>query len=733
MDYIISHITIILLVGGLLLFRRRMSNQKWSASRYAVLGMYLFAIFVTIIFLSNYNQDLFIFFPVYYLFFVYSIFNENNQSDLEKSSNMYKMLMDNSDEIICQYSIKGRLLFANTATTRIFEYTTEELQQIGFRKLFPSNDIKFILNKIREMRDDKKPKSLRISIISKSQNIYYLNSTLIPVLENGTISAFQIMAHDVTNELRMINQAQFLASVITESKAPIFIFNENGEITVWNRGIEELTDKDRSRAVGKLYNEIFPNIPDIMLETVINGGFFHTETLVHHKDISVPVALSVYQVKAEGQGSSFAVFLQDLSQQKLLEDKLMQNQRMEALGRLAGGVAHDFNNILTIVSGNAMILKKSGTVPETMEPYLNALIKSTKKGANLTSQLLTFSRKQPFTPQKTNLPDLVYDAINLISNVGWDDIQTDISIEPNLPEIWLDPGRMQQVLMNLCVNARDAMPDGGRLFIRCERSDRKFQDMLPTDTDAIPDLYVTISIKDTGCGMDETTIRKIFEPFFTTKEISKGTGLGLANVHGIIKQHHGWIDVESTLGKGSTFRIYMPTSKIISESKSIPIIGTKDYSIISHSSIEDDDPQSVVNSLSEKLKGEETILFIDNETLIQFAGQATLEKYGYNVLSVSTYSESENMILDNNIKIDAIVLEWSESGQSESKILPFIKNKNIKIPIILQCDNLDKKVRNELRGYGVVVFLQKPFIPEVLVAEVRNLLDSGKEKNSILA
>jgi len=282
---------------------------------------------------------------------------------------------------------------------------------------------------------------------------------------------------------------------------------------------------------------------------------------VFHKQVVMVKAHS-----ADGTVVGHHCFMKDISERKRADDELRQAQehlrqaqKLEAIGRLAGGIAHDFNNLLTVINGYSEILLSNGRTDEVSRRLLGQVKKSGERAATLTQQLLAFSRKAVIQPVVLDLNPVVKDAEKMLRRLIGEDIELRTELEPGLGAIRADRGQIDQILLNLAVNARDAMPKGGSISVRTRNI------ILGPDHDGhievVPGPYVLLQVTDSGCGMDESTRARIFEPFFTTKEVGKGTGLGLATVYGIVKQNDGYIEVASVPGTGATFRIYLPRTQ----------------------------------------------------------------------------------------------------------------------------------------------------------------------------
>ena len=260
---------------------------------------------------------------------------------------------------------------------------------------------------------------------------------------------------------------------------------------------------------------------------------------------------------SQGKPNGILAVTRDISKRKSLEKQLFQAQKMEAIARLAGGVAHDFNNFLMVVMSYTDLILKDFPAEHPLQRYAQEILLAAEQASSLTRQLLAFSRKQVIQPEILNLNQLITVLEKLLRRLIPEDIEMDIRLDPQLENIKADPGQMEQVLMNLVINARDALPQGGKIQIRTEGV---FLDQVygQSHPGVEPGFYVKLTVSDNGVGMDQDTLERIFEPFFSTKGQDQGTGLGLATVHGIVKQHHGHITVSSSLGEGTTFEIYLP-------------------------------------------------------------------------------------------------------------------------------------------------------------------------------
>lgn len=387
----------------------------------------------------------------------------------------------------------------------------------------------------------------------------------------------------------------------------------------------------------------------------------------------------------------------DVTERLHLEEQLRNAQQLEAIGRLAGGVAHDFNNILSIIMGHAELLLASG-VEERLRNGLEQMRRAAERAASLTQQLLAFSRKQVLQPKVLDLNEKVADVEKMLSRVIGEDIELIASLHPSLTAVKADPGQIEQVLINLAVNARDAMPQGGRLAM--ETSNLEIGTEQARDLDVTPGKYAMLKVSDTGSGMDADTVAHVFEPFFTTKPIGKGTGLGLSTVYGIVKQSGGGIRVESEPSRGTVFRIYLPAT-------------------------EDDRSRSNTHfRQSQVAGGEETILITEDEPDLRELTRIFLESYGYRVLSAGS-AEQAIQVSDQfgepiHLLLTDVIMPGISGRQLAEKIL--IKRPKTKILYMTGYTD-DMVVQHKVLEPGVQL-LQKPFSKAELALKVRATLDS---------
>jgi CheY-like chemotaxis protein len=368
---------------------------------------------------------------------------------------------------------------------------------------------------------------------------------------------------------------------------------------------------------------------------------------------------------------------------------------MEAIGRLAGGVAHDFNNLLTVITGYTQMVLDGFESDHPMRSYVEEIVRASDSAAALTNQLLAFSRRQIVTPQVLDLNTLVRGMDNLLHRLIGEDIDLVTTLAPDLPRVKVDAGQFQQVLMNLAVNARDAMPEGGTMTIVTSTAvvDEPGPEEVPSGA------YVLLAVTDTGRGMSEDTRRRIFEPFFTTKSRGKGTGLGLSTVYGIVKQAGGEVTVESQIGTGTTFRIHLPALE------RAVAAGVEAGAAI------------------ERKTGTETVLLVEDEGGLRKLVREVLENCGYTVLQAANCQEALSLSEAYSGPIHLCLTDMIMPGMSGREMASRVTQLRPRIKVLYMSGHTDHSILPRGTKDAGTAFLQKPFTPDVLLARVREVLD----------
>jgi signal transduction histidine kinase/ActR/RegA family two-component response regulator len=383
-----------------------------------------------------------------------------------------------------------------------------------------------------------------------------------------------------------------------------------------------------------------------------------------------------------------------------LGEQLRQSQKMESIGQLAAGVAHDFNNMLTIIQGHtSSLLKREMLPPQILDP-IQAIYFATERAAGLTRQLLMFSRKNVMQVKPLDLREVVDNMVRMLQRLFGETIKLELELPDELPLVEGDVGMIEQVVMNIGVNARDAMPQGGRLVICLEAVavDAAHVEVCPQ---ARAGSFVRLRMRDTGAGMDAATRAHLFEPFFTTKEVGKGAGLGLATVYGIVRQHEGWIEVESEPGQGATFDVFFPTTTLTAQTV-----------------VETPGPASYVKG------GSETIFLVEDEAILRQMARDVLEGYGYRILEASTGKEALDMWRLAGGKIDLLLTDMiMPDGISGAELAKRLQSGQPHLKVVFTSGYTANEVNAEMLAKTHARFLQKPYTEDVLAKTVREALD----------
>ncbi len=426
---------------------------------------------------------------------------------------------------------------------------------------------------------------------------------------------------------------------------------------------------------------------DIYEETMTAAGITRTYL----------VTRSVYR-DAEGKVAGVIGISHDITELKRLEEQFRQAQKMEAVGRLAGGIAHDFNNLLTVINGCSELVFNSLSADDTVRQLLGEIRKAGERAANLTRQLLAFSRKQVLQPRIVNVRTLLGELHKLLKRLIGEDIELVLSLNPVVGPAKVDPGQFEQAIINLVVNARDAMPYSGQIVIQLQTAviDAAYAAQRP---DVRPGGYVLVAVSDSGVGMDEATKVRIFEPFFTTKEPGKGTGLGLAMVYGFVKQSGGHIEVYSEPGHGTAFKIYLPRA----DETTLPTSGPADLTMP---------------------KGSETVLLVEDEDAVRTLAKLVLQSHGYNVLEARDGREAIGIAQQHGDRVHMLVTDLVMPRMSGRQLADVLTRLRPNLRILFMSGYTDEAIVRQGALDPGVAFLQKPFSPIALARKVREVLDS---------
>jgi len=523
----------------------------------------------------------------------------------------------------------------------------------------------------------------------------------------GRPSALVIVS-DITEHQTSDETIRRLTFAVDQSPASVVVTDLQGNIEYVNRRFTEITGYDAAEVQGKnpriLRSGLTP--PELYQElwaTILAGRKWSGVVQNRRKDgVLYWEAATISPIRDDaGTVTNFVEIAQDVTDQRLLEEQFRQAQKMEAVGRLAGGVAHDFNNLLSVITACTELVLEDLGASDPRREDLEEVRKAAVQAATLTRQLLAFSRQQVLQPKVLDLNEVVGSAEKMLRRLIGEDVSLTTVLGPALGSVKADQGQLEQVIMNLAVNARDAMPDGGKFTIATSavHLDAEYAS---EHSPVTPGDYVLLAISDTGVGMDANTQRRIFEPFFTTKEKGKGTGLGLATVYGIVKQSGGFIWLYSEPGHGTTFKIYLPRVDT-------PVGG------------EPEPPVTV-----ESLRGTETVLIAEDSDAVRKVARAVLERHGYTVLDASNGPAALEVAIWHSAPIHLLLTDVIMPEMSGRELADRLTELRPDVRVLYFSGYTDDAiVRHGVLEEGIA-YLEKPFTPDKLAHKVREVLDAGK-------
>ena len=536
-------------------------------------------------------------------------------------------------------------------------------------------------------------------------SVGWLRTNKVPLHDkDGRVIGVLGTYEDVTELKRMDEKVRQLSRAVEQSPVSIVITNKDGNIEYINRKFTEVTGYSFSEALGKnsralelveLPEEVFQQMWECLRNSQEWRGEFHSRKKNGELFWEFCVISPIFN--AAGDITHYLAVKEDITERKQLEEQLRQSQKMEAFGQLAGGVAHDFNNLLTIIQGNVTLLQDSASPDQA--GGLVEIAKAAERAANLTRQLLTFSRRQVFQPKPLDLNEVVANTSKMLQRIIGEHIGLETHFAPGGAPIQADRTMMEQILINLAVNSRDAMAKGGRLVIQTATVALSEADA-EANPKARPGSFIRLTVSDTGSGMAPETMKHIFEPFFTTKEVGKGTGLGLATVFGIVAQHYGWIEVESQLNSGTTFRIHLP--RLAESEKS----------------------QTEFTHAPEVRGGKETILLVEDEEPVRSLARAVLEQKGYHIIEAASGQSALELWQQHRNTIDLLLTDMvMPGGVSGQELAAQLRAEKPGLKIIYSSGYTDEMLGENSPLRDNPNFMEKPFSPHKLLQHVRDCLD----------
>ena len=630
---------------------------------------------------------------------------------LSLSEKKYRSFIENAPVAMYTINTKGEFTYGNKKLLELTGYKKKDWLDKHFQPMIYPEDLELVMNKVQERMAGKgttDPYEIRIFHSSGKIMWIKINSTLIYETDEQGVNkpvGIQSFVEDVTDRKlaeESLRESEKRFRTLVENAADAFFLNTmDGKIIDVNSRACESLGYTREQLLSMTLSDIGIEIKNDHHNIhsggkLISGKPVTIEGTHRRKDGTIfPVEIQFAPVSVAG-GNFLLGLARDISQRRELEEQLRQSHKMESIGTLAGGIAHDFNNILGIILGNTELAIDD--VPEWNPTRLNLdeIRIATLRAKDVVRQLLSFARKTKLEKKPINIIPIIEESLKLLRS----SISTSVEIRQNIPEcvdtILADPTQINQVLINLCTNADHAMPDGGILEISLKNIELD-EDRAAQYPDLKPGRYVSLMVSDTGLGISQEKMDRIFDPYFTTKEVDKGTGMGLAVVHGIVKGHNGLIAVESELGKGATFSIYFP----VVEKKTV-----------------------VETETDEKLPaGNERVLFIDDEESIVKLTRLRLERLGYKVEATTSPIEALALFNSRPDKFDLVITDLTMPKMTGDKLAEEILNIRPRIPIIICTGFSDKIDEKSAKSMGAADYIDKPLDKRDFALKVRKALD----------
>ena len=613
----------------------------------------------------------------------------------------------------------GNTIYMSPAVQRTLGRSPLEVEGAsGFEHVHPDDLARLAAILAEVVARPTQPVSYEIRVIHVDGSIHWMEATATNFLDDPAIRAICTNFRDITERKRSEDERNRHAAIVESSDDAIISIDLHGLITSWNRGAERLYQWTAAEALGKPIDALSP--PDLRDEPRMRDQVqgheavrrFDTRGL--RKDGSaVDVALTVSPIRDSEGGRIVGAskIARDLTESRKeeaklrrTEEQLRQVQKMDAVGTLAAGVAHDFNNLLSVIIGYATLVYGELKPSDPLRSDVEEIARAGERATGLTRQLLAFSRQQISQPRLLALDEVVAGMGNMLGRLLGEDIELALTADPSVGRVIADPSQIEQVIMNLAVNARDAMPHGGKLSI--ELHDTSFDAASALERDGIePGPYVVLTVTDTGAGMDRVTRERIFEPFFTTKEVGKGTGLGLSTVFGIVKQSRGHVEVDTEPGRGTTFRVSLP--RVTQEVATPPVTGAP--------------------SASDAPGGSETILLVEDDSQLRVMTRAILSRHGYNVLDAQNAGEAF-LVCEETATIHLLLTDVVMPRMSGHELAKRLASTKPEMRVLYVSGHpRSTVVRRGVLGEGLDV-LEKPVTPNALLRKVREVLDAPRPR-----
>jgi two-component system, cell cycle sensor histidine kinase and response regulator CckA len=629
----------------------------------------------------------------------------------KESEERYRGVVEDQTDLICRFKPDGTLIFVNQAYCRFLGQTRDQLLGGSFFGALPEQDREIPLAEFARLTPSDPIQMFDNKVILGPGHFVWQQCMVRALFDHeGNIAEFQAVTQDITrrkqSEEAIRRGEERLQAILHSMPDGVVVLDERGLVTLFNSAAEKIFQRKAAHALDRPLEELFTIADRPRYEEYLshNGGVIEVGALQPGGSV-LPVDVAVSEISRGGARMSIVV-VRDISARKKLEEQYRQSQKMEAVGRLAGGIAHDFNNLMQAILGYSNLLDRRLPAGDPNHEAVCQIQKSLAHASSLTRQLLAFSRKQVLKPKLLPMNTAVSDMSQLLRRVLGETIQLKMKLAMPVPFIRADPGQVEQLILNLAINARDAMPQGGTLEIGTSNIDFSEATALSTGRIAAGP-YAVLKISDTGCGMSSEVLSHLYEPFFTTKENGKGTGLGLSNVYGVVKQSGGEIVVTSEPGHGTTFEIYLPRF---------------DGSV---AEVEADQAEPV------QTRGTETVLLVEDEELVRMMLVEVLKAADYNVLDARHGADALELAAQHKGPIDLLVTDMTMPGFSGSELARRLSVPRPDMQVLFISGYTDVELSLMGKDKQPIQFLQKPFHPDAFLSKTRQILDQRGKAASV--
>ena len=638
--------------------------------------------------------------------------HERAETALKKSELRYRQLVEQASDGIFVSNPEGRYISVNSRACELLGYTRDELLALNLRDLIPPEDLDSDPPQLEPLRQG--------ATIVRERRMLRRDGSVLPVEISAKMLAdgnLQGIVRDVSErkaaEKRLQEATATLQAVFEYAPLAITVIDPDGKLRMWNPWAERMFGWKASEVLGKPLPIVPPEghkehmrFRKMLIEegATVSGAVLRR---MRKDGSTLVVRLDTAPLRdASGKITGLMGVLADISEQVMLEEQLRQAQKMEAVGQLAGGIAHDFNNLLTAITGYAELVAADAVEGTPTARRITHILQSASRAESLTRQLLAYSRQQVLQPKVLDVNDVVLDVEPILRRLIGENIELSFTLAEGLPAVLADPTQLDQVIMNLALNARDAMPEGGKLVVETrEARVGEVGGVMPIGT--APGSYLALSVRDTGTGMSEETKRQIFEPFFTTKEQGRGTGLGLATVYGIVKQTGGTIRVDSAPGKGAKFTIYLPRA-------------SADAEVTEETREEEPTLQ----------KGTESILLVEDEPMVRELACEVLTEAGYAVTTAGSGEEALALVEGGRtfdvLMTDVVLpsMNGKQLAEKMAELMPAVR-------VLFASGYADQTLIGDGGLGDGAPFLQKPYTVRQLCDKVREVVEAGPGDNHV--